>query len=210
MIGRPRGAVGQQPTDVPGLQTVCDPPPPTQTVLILTRQGEPAEHKSRTDTANRARLAAESRATQGFRRAAVGGLGAAAVGALIWALVAMMAGCQANWMAIGVGLLVAGTVRTLGRGLDRSFGYLGAAMSAFGCLLGNLLSIGIVVAVQEDFSLLATLEYFCGNPVMIPGAMLMILGPMDLVFYAIAIYAAYRFSRRRVKQERMNPLAQPQ
>jgi hypothetical protein len=49
-------------------------------------------------------------------------------------------------MAIGVGLLIASTIRMVGRSPDRSLGRLAAGLSLFACLLGNCLANGALVA----------------------------------------------------------------
>jgi hypothetical protein len=102
-------------------------------------------------------------------------------------------------MAIAVGFLVGRAIRAAGRGIDNKFGYLGAVCALFGCVLGNLLSviafygkargIGFGEALTDmDVPLLSQLfsTFF---------------GPMDLVFYAIALYEGYKFSfkYRRIK-----------
>ncbi|OHB68091.1 MAG: hypothetical protein A2Y77_16385 [Planctomycetes bacterium RBG_13_62_9] len=132
--------------------------------------------------------------------AAIGGLGAAAVGAIIWAVITVATNYQIGWMAVGVGFLVGGMVRTLGRGIDKSFGYLGAAMAAFGCLLGNLLSLCTVIASQEGVSPFAILAHISSHPVVIPGALIVTFHPMDLLFYGLAVYEGYRLSFRRITE----------
>ncbi len=166
-----------------------------------------AQPEAQPDPAKLEQLAAELRAKQSFPTALVGGLIAAVAGGLIWALITVATGYQTGWMAIGVGLLVGGTVRGLGRGLDRSFGCLGAAMSLLGCLLGNYLSICMVVASQEGLSPLTVVRHI--NPAMIPSMLTAAFHPMDLLFYAIAVYEGYRFSFRRLRGAQLGRVAVP-
>jgi hypothetical protein len=84
----------------------------------------------------------------------------------------------------------------LGRGVDNTFGYVGAALSLFGCLLGNLLSVYAIIAEQEELAFFFVLTHV--NPAAIPELLAATFHPMDLLFYAIAIYEGYRFSFRRI------------
>jgi hypothetical protein len=139
----------------------------------------------------------EMRTRQNFSLALVGGLAAAAAGAAIWTLTPVATSHRTAWMAVGVGLLVGGAVRVLGRGTDRSFGYLGATLSVFGCLLGNLLSVCTIVAGQQGLATPTVLTHAFSNPVLIPAAMIATFHSMDLLFYGIAVYEGYRLSFRR-------------
>ncbi len=156
-----------------------------------------AQPGAQPDPAKLAQVVAELRARQSFLTAAVGGVIAAVAGGLIWALITVATDYQIGWMAVGVGLLVGGTVRGLGRGLDRSFGYLGAGMSLLGCLLGNYLSVCMGIASREGLSPLTVVMHI--NPAMIPSMLIATFHPMDLLFYAIAVYEGYRFSFRRLR-----------
>jgi hypothetical protein len=185
--GRPRLAVTLSCDDTPGLQSILDTP-------------HPADDMPMSGQARAKPPATEGRPTQSFPLALVGGLAAAVAGATIWALIAGATSYHIGWMAIAVGFLVGGAVRVLGRGIDKSFGYVGAAMSLFGCLLGNLLSVYLIVAGQQGLSLLNVLSRVCSNPVMIPAALIATFRSLDLLFYGIAIYEGYRFSVRRAAE----------
>jgi len=178
---RPRLAVALSADEVPGLQNILDSP---RSAGSMTATGQ--------DTIS------GQDAQQSFSLALAGGLIAAAVGAMAWTLITGATSSQIGWMAIAVGLLVGGTVRMLGRGLDRSFGHLGVTLTIFGCLLGNLLSVCTLVAGQQGLSTPAVLAHVCRNPALIPAAMIATFRSMDLLFYGIALYAGYRLSFRRV------------
>jgi len=141
-------------------------------------------------------LMAGLRAEQNLGLAIVGGLAAAVVGAALWATVTLVTGLQIGWMAIGVGFLVGGAVRLIGKGIAKPFGYVGATLSLLGCLLGNLLSLCAIVGRQEEMSLSVVLLNL--DPLAIPGAMMATFHPMDLLFYGMAVCAGHRFSFRRV------------
>jgi hypothetical protein len=136
------------------------------------------------------------RAEQNFILGLAGGTIAAIAGAILWATMTIATGLQIGWMAIGVGAFVGGTIRVLGKGITKPFGYIGATLSLLGCLAGNLLSICVVIAQQHELSLTYVLTHL--NPAAIPEAMAVASHPMDLLFYGLAIYAGYRFAFRRV------------
>ena len=87
--------------------------------------------------------------------ALIGGLAASVLGAILWAAVTVTAKFQIGFMAVGMGVLVGFTVRYLGQGGTAAFGVLGAAVSLFGCLLGNLFSEGLesIWSAGEEFYL---------------------------------------------------------
>jgi hypothetical protein len=199
-VGRTRATITHSFEDTRGLQNLIDPPHLAQGTVGPAPHEEPARAPSHVDPAQVEQLVTELRAKQNFSIALVGGLTAAVVGAILWAVITVATNYQIGWMAVGVGFLVGGAVRTLGRGIDKSFGYLGAAMSVFGCVLGNLLSICAVVASQEGLSPVAVVAHIGSHPAVIPAALLATFHPMDLLFYAIAVYEGYRFSFRQVTE----------
>lgn len=151
-------------------------------------------------------LLAQLRAKQNLARAAIGSLLAAVGGALLWALISLVSGTGISSMAIGVGFLVGSTVHMFGQGIDRPFGRLGAAMSAFGCVLGTYLATWMLVAREAGVPLATVLNHlgFAG----IAGATLGRAHPLDIIFYGIAIYEGYIFSFRRLTDTAINHVAQ--
>lgn len=143
------------------------------------------------------------RENQDLSRGITGGLAVAIGAAILWAVVTYLTRMQIGFMAIGVGFLVGYAVRTLGQGVDPVFGYAGAVLSLFGCLLGNLLAVAVEIAYQDDVAILEVLSYFLGNPSAAFEAMKMTFHPMDIVFYGIAVYWGYKYSIRVVTIEEM-------
>src|ERR1700686_5879050 len=78
------------------------------------------------------------RANQSLPLGIVGGLIGAAVAAALWAAITAATHFQIGYMALAVGFIAGFGVRTLGRGVDRSFGIAGAGLSFLGCVAGNL------------------------------------------------------------------------
>jgi hypothetical protein len=133
----------------------------------------------------------------------VGGLlagGAAAlVGAGVWALVTVLTGYQIGFMAIGIGFLVGLAVQFAGKGINKIFGVMGAALALFGCLLGNYFTVVHFVGEAEGLGFFDTLNRI--SPAAIPELMAITFSPMDLVFYGIAVYEGFKLSFRKITHE---------
>jgi len=134
----------------------------------------------------------EARDNQNLSLGAAGGLAAAAVGAIVWAVITVATGYQIGWMAIGVGFLVGYAVKLLGKGVDPVFGYAGAAIALAGCLAGNLLTVVIMAARQENMEILTLLSQL--TPGITVDIMKDTFQPMDVLFYGLAVYEAYKIS----------------
>ncbi|MBP7866740.1 MAG: hypothetical protein KA419_12410 [Acidobacteria bacterium] len=136
---------------------------------------------------------------QSLLRGFLGGAVAALVGAAIWAGVTFGTGYQIGWMAVGVGFLVGFAIRLTGKGIDPKFGVMGAVLSLAGCLIGNYLTVCAVLAKELHtpfFDLLTSVDF---NFVLL--VMKETFSPIDLVFYALAVFEGYRFSIRGLTDE---------
>jgi hypothetical protein len=134
-------------------------------------------------------MLAELRMRQNLPVAVLAGCGAALLGAVIWAVITSVTGYQIGWMAVGVGFLVGFGVR-LGKGIDRIYNIIGAALALAGCVAGNIFTVMSIASnmlgvgfwdVGMDFALEVMKATF---------------SPMDLLFYGIAIYEGWRFSTK--------------
>jgi len=144
------------------------------------------------------------RAQQNLLAGSLAGLAASLVGAGAWAVVTIISGFQIGWMAVGVGFLVGLSIRTAGRGIDSSFGVVGATLALLGCALGNLLAVCGIVARQQDMAFMDVIARL--NPSIVKELMAATFSPMDLVFYGIAIYEGYKLSFRQVTEQEMKSL----
>lgn len=130
-----------------------------------------------------------------FPLAVVVGAVAAVAGAGLWALVTVVTGYQLGLMAIAVGVLVGLAIRHTGRGSSVAFSLVGAGFALAGCVLGNVLTIVGFVSqqgAQPFFSVLSRLEVS-----VVPSMLVETFNPMDLLFYAIAVYEGYKLSINR-------------
>lgn len=132
------------------------------------------------------------RMEQSMVNAIVFGLVASVIGAILWAVITVATGYQIGYMALGIGALVGFTIRYMGKGFEQTYAILGAGISLFGCLLGNLLSV-VALASRElnvgFFQIFGSLNFYTVVQVMIQTFQF-----MDIVFYGIAIYEGFRFA----------------
>jgi hypothetical protein len=124
--------------------------------------------------------------------AALAGLVAAAVGAALWAGVTVLTGYQIGWMAVGVGAMVGVAVRTAGRGTTKAFGILGAVLALGGCLVGNFLTGVVVLSRHWDISFATFFTRL--TPELTSRMMTAMFSPLDLLFYALALWQGYKFA----------------
>jgi hypothetical protein len=125
--------------------------------------------------------------------AAVAGAVSAGVGAAIWAAVTVATKYQIGWMAVGVGFLVGLAVRKAANGGSQQCAVIAAAFALFGCALGNLLSACGFLAQQESVGFVDVLTHL--NPDIAIRLMQATFSPMDVLFYGIAVYEAFKLSR---------------
>jgi hypothetical protein len=126
----------------------------------------------------------------------VGGILAAGIGAIIWALITYWTKFQIGWMAVGLGLLVGFAIRFLGKGESIKFGIIGAILALLGCLAGNVLTTCIWASREYDVSIFKIISVVDFQ--LIVDILKETFSPIDLIFYAIAIYEGYKFSFKKV------------
>ncbi|HEY7982022.1 MAG TPA: hypothetical protein VID19_11105 [Candidatus Eremiobacteraceae bacterium] len=142
---------------------------------------------------------------QSMPLALAAGVVAALVGAAIWAIVTdMTGGIQIGYMAIGVGFLVGYAVRFLGKGIERPYQYVGATCALLGCLLGNYFAMVGFAAQQLHADFFTVISHIPLDKAL--SVMQESFSPIDLLFYAIAVYAGYRFSLKRITPEELTAL----
>lgn len=173
---------------------------------MQTAQAAPPSSAANTqvDGARLQQFQRKMREEQDLSRGFLAGLGAAILGACLWAVITVLTGYQIGWMAVGVGFLVGFANRTFGRGVDKTFGYCGALLALVGCLLGNLLSVCIIIGNQTETSSLAVLSGL--NPGTAMELMTATFQPMDILFYGLALYEGYKFSFRQLSDKEVRAL----
>ncbi len=130
---------------------------------------------------------------------------AAVAGAVSWALVTVVTEYQIGWMAVGIGFLVGYAIRAAGKGVDPVFGLAGALLALLGCLLGNLMTVCYFVSQGEGIPMMDLIPQL--TPEIVIELMTATFSPMDLLFYAIAVYEGYQLSTRPVTEEDLQAAA---
>jgi len=146
-------------------------------------------------------------ASQNLSLGITGGVVGAAIGAVLWAAISYWTGYQMGYMAIGVGFLVGIGVRFLGKGITPVFGVVGALLSLLGCLAGNILTICLFISNEYSIPLAEILSKLDISMIIL--TIKETFQAMDVLFYALAIWAGYRFSFRRITQQEVSSLVKP-
>ncbi len=149
-------------------------------------------------------LMQQIRDNQNLSMAALGGAAAALAGAVVWATVTVATDWQIGFMAVGIGFLVGWVIRRAGRGIDTSFGIVGAVMSLVGCVLGNYLTICATIASMEEvgiFEVVSAIDLATAFELMVDA-----FHPMDALFYGLAIYYGYKYSFRTLTEEELKSI----
>lgn len=134
------------------------------------------------------------------------GLAAAVLGAILWGVVGFVTGYQIGWMAIGVAFMVGWSLRQFGKGVDKVFGIAGAALALVSCILGNFLTIAAVLSREYSVSIFEVLLFMLTDPAADLEIFIATFSPIDLLFYAFAVYYGYQYSFRRLTSEEQEGL----
>jgi hypothetical protein len=121
---------------------------------------------------------------------------AAVAGAVVWAVITVTTKYQIGFMAVGVDFLVGWAVQSAGRSGAAVLGYVGAALALAGCVLGNLLSASGFPAAGRDLQLLDVVAKVLLQPAVAIRLLEATFSPMDVLFYAIAVYEGYKLARK--------------
>ena len=81
---------------------------------------------------------------------------------------------------------------------------IGAVLSLIGCALGNLLAVVALVARSEGLEFFSFLSQL--TPELITQLMVATFTPMDVLFYAIALYYGYRLAFRQLGPEELQQM----
>ena len=146
----------------------------------------------------------ELRRNQSFSMGIAGGFGAAILGAFIWGVISALTKYQIGYMAVGVGFLVGFAVRIFGKGVDTKFGIAAAGLALFGCMLGNLLTVCIMISFEYKVPIMDLFKIL--NPELIWVFMKESFQVMDLLFYGIAMYEGFYFGVRKLTDQELASL----
>src|SRR5688572_29098237 len=122
-------------------------------------------------------------------------------GSILWAIITVVTNFQIGWMAIGVAFAVGWSIRRFGKGVNKIFGVAGAGLALLGCIGGNFFMLAALIAQNEAASIIDVLILMILNPDIVLELFAQTFSPIDLLFYAFAIYYGYRFSFRQITPE---------
>jgi hypothetical protein len=111
-------------------------------------------------------------------------------------VITVRTGYQVGYMAVGVGFLVGMAIRLAGKGIEPKYGLAGAVLAFSGCIFGNFLSLAGFIAIEQGRAYLDTIVNMDYS--LVPNLLIESFQPMDILFYAIAIYEGYRLSFRQI------------
>lgn len=131
--------------------------------------------------------------SENFVIGGVAGALAALTGAATWAAITFYTKYQIGFMAIGIGYLVGIVMRKFGHGESQGFGILAAILAIVGCLIGNLLSACAFFADEMKLPMMEIVSSL--TPTMAVEILMDGFSVIDLLFYFLAVSAAFRASR---------------
>ncbi|MFN5555260.1 MAG: hypothetical protein ACK48F_03545 [Chryseotalea sp.] len=144
------------------------------------------------------------RLEQNLLGAVLSGILVSVICAILWGVFTVATEFQISYMAILVGAGVGYTMLKVGKGVDQIFGFFGAGISLFGCLLGNFLSIIGFIAIANDLGYFETLFLFDYSQTL--SVMQETFDVRDLIFYSIAIVTGYKLAMRSITEQDISDL----
>lgn len=119
------------------------------------------------------------------------GVVVALVGAGIWAVIVEVSNYKVGIVATGIGLLVGLAMGQLAS-TNRLLPTISAVLALIGCLVGDFLADASAVAHEVGTSIMNVLEKSVQQPDLAVEMFKLGFAPMDIVFWALAAYAAFR------------------
>ena len=128
-----------------------------------------------------------------------GGLGAAIVAIIVWAEIMQLTGYKLDWMSLATGFLIGYAIRFFGKAIEPSpFGYVAGILAFLCSIMGNLLTACIMFSHIRKVSFFSILSQL--NPTSALYFLRAVIGPFDVIFCLGAIFIAYYFSFKRIKE----------
>ncbi len=99
-------------------------------------------------------------------------------------------------------------MRKFGKGVDQIFGFIGAGISLFGCVLGNVLTIIGFIAIEANLGYLETFLRFDFS--LLPNIIGETFHLKDFIFYTIAMVGGYTLAIRKITEKDIDALKESQ
>lgn len=137
---------------------------------------------------------------QKFGIGIVFGIIAMIVGIIVWTGTMLLISYKLDWMALGVALLIGYSIRFFGKGVEPRFGITGAILAFIGSITGNLFTACIMFArgVKNHSFLLVVSQLNPGTAFYFLKA---VIGPFDVIFCLGAMFIAYYFAFKPIKEK---------
>jgi len=172
---------------------------PTEAPVIETSSGK----RFRLDAVETREIEAPAETRPSLARAIGAGIAAAIGGAIIWGLLAVLAGQGASPLALAVAVMVGISVRLQGVGHTLTFRLVGIFFTLLGSLLGALLAAAALTATAAGVADLIPPDHPVGltgllsilsSPDSALAAVRTYYRPLDLAALALALYLGFRIS----------------
>lgn len=149
-------------------------------------------HDSQATLIESANTAPQNTTNPNILYGAVAGAVTSAACAILWAVITFLSNFQIGLMAIALGCAVGFAVKRFGNGTTKIFGVVSATEALVGCLGGNLLALCAAISKDQGIPFIDIL--FRLTPDLAMSLMIKTFDGMDIIFYGIAVYEAYKFS----------------
>jgi hypothetical protein len=124
------------------------------------------------------------------------GIGVAILCLAIWLIIMKLTGYKVGWMALAEGFGVGYAIRFFGKGVSPQFGVCAGVISFFTWLFGNFFTAAVIFSRMKNISFLTLMSRVDFS--MVSLFLKAILGPVDFLLCAAAVYSAYYIGFKRV------------
>jgi hypothetical protein len=123
-------------------------------------------------------------------------IGAAIVCLAIWLIVMRLTGYKLGWMTLAAGFGIGFAMQYFGKGVSPQFGVIGGTITFLTWLLGNFFTAAIIFSRVKNVALVTLISHIDFS--MITLFLKAVIGPIDFLLCASAVYAAYYIGFKRV------------
>jgi hypothetical protein len=124
------------------------------------------------------------------------GIGAAVICLAIWIIIMKLTGYKVGWMAFAEGFGIGYAMQYFGKGVSPQFGIVGGAIALIAWLLGNFFTAAIIFSRLKNISLMTLMSRIDFS--MVTVFLKAVIGPVDFLLCAAAVYTAYYIGFKRV------------
>ncbi len=123
-------------------------------------------------------------------------VGTAVIILIIWIVIMRLTSYKVGWMALAAGFGIGYSMLYFGKGVSPHFGIIAGAISFPTWLLGNFFTAAIIFSRIKHVGFMTLLSHVDFS--MISIFLKAVIGPVDYILCAAAVYAAYYIGFKRV------------